>query len=71
MNKINNIKDLYSQINKKTKFISMVADDLSKSPQYVRGHWFSAFWTIPECYRDRVIELLQNTITNQEIKVEA
>lgn len=63
--KIDNIKDLYSQINKKTKFIQEVANDLNLNPQYVRGHYFSAFWTIPEDKQDRVIELLQNKIANQ------
>lgn len=71
MNKIENIKNMYSKINKKTQFIGMVAEDLGKNPQYVRGHWFSAFWTIPEHYQNRVIELLQNTIANQPKKVEA
>jgi len=59
---IENIKTLYSRINKKTKFIEMAADDLEKSPLTLRHHWFSAFWSIPEEYQERVVELLQNTI---------
>ena len=62
---IENIKNLYGQINQKTKFIGEVAADLGKNPQYVRSHWFSSFWTIPEIYQGRVVELLQNKIKAQ------
>jgi len=65
MSKIKNIQSLYSQISKKTDFIAMLAKDLGLNPQYVRGHYFSSFWTIPEKYEDRVIELLQKTIRLQ------
>ena len=66
MKKIDNIKQLYKKVYAKTKFIAMVADDLGLNPQYVRGHYFSAFWTIPEKHEDRIIELQQNTIKEQE-----
>ena len=73
MNKIDNIKELYEQIDKKTKFIALVASELknpntgeSLNPQYARGHYFSAFWSIPERNQDRIIELAQNTIANQK-----
>lgn len=62
---IENIKNLYTQVDKKTKFIEMVADDLEKSPLTLRNHWFSAFWSIPDEHQERVVELLQNTIKNQ------
>ena len=65
MNKIENIRSLYNQISKKTAFIAMLAKDLGLNPQYVRSHYFSSFWTIPEKYQDRVIELLQKTIRLQ------
>ena len=64
--KMDNIKGLYPQIKQKTKFIKEVADYFGLNPQYVRGHYFSSFWTIPEDKQDRVIELLQNTIKNQD-----
>jgi hypothetical protein len=63
--KIENIKQLYTQVEKKTKFIQMVADDLGKSPRTLRNHWFGAFWSIPLMYQDRIIELSQNTIKLQ------
>ena len=59
------IRELYDQIDKKTKFIIKVAKDLGKSPQTVRVHWFAQFWSIPEEYQQRVIELLEETIKNQ------
>ena len=62
MTKTENIKVLYLQVHAKTKFIQLVADDLNLNPQYVRGHYFSGFWMIPEYKQDRIIELLQNTI---------
>lgn len=65
LTKIDNIKELYAQLNKKTQFIIDCANDLGKSPLSLRQHWFSKFWAIPEDYQDRVVELLQNTIKNQ------
>ena len=62
---IENIKELYQEVEKKTAFIKLVAEDLGLNPQYVRGHYFSSFWTIPEDRQQRVVELLQNTIKNQ------
>ena len=63
--KIDNIKNLWSQLSNngaKTEFTLLVAEDLKKSPNTLRNHWFSVFWQIPEKHQDRVIELLQNTI---------
>lgn len=66
MTKIDNIKYLYKEkIQKKTACIKIVAEDLGLNPQYVRGHYFSAFWSIPEHNQDRIIELLQNIIAQQ------
>jgi len=65
MEKIDNIKQLYKMVFHKTKFIQLVADDLGLNAQYVRGHYFSSFWNIPERYQDRVITLLQRTIKTQ------
>lgn len=65
LTKIDNIQNLYSQIEQKTKFIKEVADHFSLNPQYVRGHYFSSFWSIPEERQDEVISMLQNKISNQ------
>lgn len=66
MSKNDKIKSLYKKVDKKTKFIKMVAEDLGLNPQYVRGHYFSSFWIIPEAKEDRIIELLDRTIENQK-----
>lgn len=68
---IDNIKTLYQQVNKKTDFIKMAADDLGKSPLTLRQHWFGLFWSIPEEHQERVVELLQRTISQQNQTVTA
>lgn len=65
MSKKDNIQKLYDQIEKKTKFIKEVAADLNKSPLTLRHHWFGNFWAIPADHEDRVIELLQAKIRQQ------
>lgn len=65
MSKIDNIKNLYSQIHKKTKFIAEVANEFNLNPQYVRGHYFAAFWSITDDKQDKIIEMLQNKIAEQ------
>jgi hypothetical protein len=59
------IKDLYSQINKKTQFIQMAADKIGRSPKSLRNHWFSEFWSIPSEHQETVKILLKETIKNQ------
>jgi len=68
---IENIKKLWKQIDNKTNFIVMAANDLDKSPNTLRHHWFSnsGFWSVPEEHQPRVIELLQNTIKEQKAEV--
>lgn len=63
--KIDNIKNLYAQLNHKTNFTIALANELDKSPQSLRVHWFGNFWSIPDEYQDTVISFLQNTIKNQ------
>ena len=65
MEKMDNIKSLYPQINEKTKFISEVAKEFDLNPQYVRSHYFSSFWTIPQDKQLKVIQMLQNKIAEQ------
>lgn len=72
MDKISNIKRLYAQIDRKTEFIEMLAEDTDRSKKTIRTHWFasSSWWAVPEEFQDRVIELLQKTIANQNLKQE-
>lgn len=67
---IENIKQLYSQVNHKSDFIVEVAKDVKRSPNTIRHHWFSkaGFWSIPEEFQPRVVELLQNKIIEQAAK---
>ena len=67
MTKIDNIIDLYGQIEKKTDFLKAVADECDRKPNTIRTHWFSSanFYSIPEEFQDRIIELAQNTIKLQ------
>lgn len=65
---IENIQELYSQIDEKTKFIILASNHLGKSPLTLRNHWFSAFWSIPEEYQEQIVKLLQNTIKKQNTK---
>lgn len=59
------IKDLYSQLKEKTKFIELVAKKVNRSPKSLRNHWFSEFWSIPEEYQQTVIDELNKTLLNQ------
>lgn len=65
--KIDNIKNLWKEINQKSKFMEIVANDLGKSKKTLRVYWFSNYgdWAVPDNHQDRVIELLQNTIKSQ------
>ena len=65
---IKEIQGLYAQIQKKTKFIKLVADDLDKSPLTLRHHWFAQFWSIPEEHQLRVKKLLLDTLEKQTSK---
>lgn len=68
MKTIDNIKDLFEQVNNRTAFIEMVANDLKKKPISLSKNWFcaSGFWSIPDRYQNRVVELLQKTIASQD-----
>jgi len=51
---------------KKTKFIELVADFLGLNYGYIRINYFSRGWNIPESYQDRILELQEQEIKNQE-----
>ncbi len=47
LTKIDNIKQLWEQIDSKTDFMILTANDLNKKPNTLRTHWFSksGFWS--------------------------
>lgn len=55
---IEEIKTLYSQIKRKSDFIQHIADLIGRNNVYVRCHYFSSFWKIPEKYRKTIIKEL-------------
>lgn len=63
--KIDNIKNLWQEINNKTNFIIAVAHDLDRSPNTLHNHWFARFWQVPEEKQDEVIKYMQTWIRNQ------
>lgn len=67
---IENIKELYAQIDYKTGFLIQLGESLQKSPLTLRNHWFGNFWSIPEEYHERVVTFMQNYIKQQNIKKE-
>ena len=64
MAKIDNIKNLYNQLNNKQKFVHDVADYYFKNYDHIKNRWFSK-WKIPEKFQVKIIEMLQNQIKNQ------
>jgi hypothetical protein len=66
LNNIEEIKTLYSQIEKKVKFIQYVASKVNRSPKTLRNHWFAEFWSIPLEYQETVKLLLEETISEQK-----
>ncbi|WP_438423217.1 hypothetical protein [Aquimarina macrocephali] len=62
---IENIKKLYAKVEDKQKFIEVVAEEFGKDPRTLQNHWFIRFFSVPDKYQARVVELLQNTLQNQ------
>lgn len=62
---IENIKTLYANIRNKGEFFKIVADDLKRSPNTVRVHYFGTYGKIPDRYQARIVELLQAQIKQQ------
>ena len=67
MTTIDNIKDLYGQLNDKEKFILLLCDEFGGSPRAKRNNWFSdsGFWNVPEKKQVRVVEIMQKIIYSQ------
>mgnify|MGYP003637377961 CR=1 FL=1 len=60
-----NIKKLFNQIKNKKEFVFLLAQEFELKPNSIRTGWFSTYYSIPEKHQNRVIEILQNTITQQ------
>lgn len=64
-NPIDQIKQMYKEVDGKVSFIELVASDVKRSPKTLRNHWFAEFWSIPEEHQPKVIELLKAKIASQ------
>jgi hypothetical protein len=60
-----NIKKLFNQIKNKKEFVFLLAQEFELKPNSIRTGWFSTYYSIPEKHQNRVVEILQNTITQQ------
>lgn len=67
ISKKDTIENLYHQLDNKSDFIKKVAKEFKKKPGTLQNHWFSGFFSIPEDYEDRVIEILNETIESQSL----
>lgn len=61
------IKELFQQLNHKSKFIEELAVKLVRSEKTLRKWWFSNYglWSVPKEFQDEVIQDLEETIKNQ------
>jgi len=64
---VDNIKELYAQIEDTNDFIMDCSTEFNRTPKTIAHHWFcdSGFWSVPKEFRARVIELMQNRIRLQ------
>tara|TARA_R100000935_G_scaffold19306_1_gene37203 strand:- start:393 stop:599 length:207 start_codon:yes stop_codon:yes gene_type:complete len=62
---ITNIKNLYEQVNDKKGLILLLSEEFNVRPNSIRTNWFSTYWSIPLKHEQRVLSLLQNTVTQQ------
>lgn len=69
MEKIENLKKLYSKVDDKKKFRQEVADEFYIKASSVRTNWFGNF-EVPEKYGvlDRLIKFTENYLKNQPTK---
>lgn len=67
MEKIENIKRLWLEIENKTDFILKASKFFNRKPNTLRTHWFcgAGFWSVPEDKEDKVIEFMQKYIKIQ------
>ncbi|TXD45875.1 hypothetical protein [Polaribacter sp. IC073] len=64
--KIDNIKNLWKQINNKTAFIIECSSAVDRSANTLHNHWFARFWQVPNEKQDEVIIYMQKWIFNQK-----
>lgn len=62
---LDEIKEKYRLVKKKTEFIQLVAEKLNRGGLYLRNNWFSSFWSIPTSEQQKVLDILNETIKNQ------
>lgn len=70
ISKKDNIKKLWNKLpsdGSKYKFRALCAKEFNRSKKTIKIHWFSnsGDWSVPEEFQDRVIQLLQITISLQ------
>ncbi len=66
---VEEIKELWKDLDYKTGFIKEVAVEVDRSPNTLNNHWFSHFWLIPEEFQAKVKELLEKKIKSQSKQV--
>lgn len=74
-NKIETLKKLINELNKKSEFVQSVSQRYSKSYIYVLQHWFQKKWNIPVELIPEIIlmaqeELFIQTEAKRELLVE-
>lgn len=62
-----NIKALFDQVENKHEFIILLSKEFKRKPATIRTNWFATFYSVPEKNEERVLQLLQNTIKQQNL----
>jgi hypothetical protein len=62
-----NIKHLFNKIDNKFDFIILLSKEFKVKPNSIRNNWFSSYYSIPEKHESRVVEILQQTIRQQNL----
>jgi hypothetical protein len=65
MDTIENIKNLWNEIDYKTGFIVVASEEFKRSKNTLHNHWFARWFSIPETEQDNVVKFMQNYIKNQ------
>ena len=63
---IEEIKELYSQLDHKTKFIALAGKKFNRSPNGLKQNWFATFWNIPVDFQPKVKNLLIAELEKQK-----
>lgn len=59
------IQELYLKLDNKANFIRKAAKAFDKRPGTLKNHWFSCFFSVPQVFEDRVIEMLNEAVAIQ------